>query len=194
VAKQSDYQKAINELDSTGTQGIPPEDQTLKFAQFYQGRATENGVQIQSEIQRAGRTNEYFMEQQATIDVVAGEKNLVGFLYSLGSSSSLMRVREMSLHAVEPNRYQLRAQLTIVASYQKKALPAKPAAPKPAAPKAAAAKPAAGAKPADNASAARGASGTASPTATKLDNAKPAGPAAKPNSNTQTNKPGPLKH
>ena len=189
VAKQSDYQKAINELDSTGMQGIPPEDQTLKFAQFYQGRATENGVQIQSEIQRAGRTNEYFMEQQATIDVVAGEKNLVGFLYSLGSSSSLMRVREMSLHAVEPNRYQLRAQLTIVASYQKKALPAKPAAPK-----AAAAKPAAGAKPVDNASVARGASGTASPTATKLDNAKPPGPAAKPNANTQTNKPGPLKH
>jgi hypothetical protein len=136
LARQAEYEKAIKNFEGgSGSLDIPLEDQILSFATFYQGRALENGVQIQSDSPRPPRTNEFFMEQQTTLDIVGGEKNLVGFLYSLGSSSSIMRVREMSLHAIEPNRYQLRASITIVASYQKKApskaAPAKPAGPRP---------------------------------------------------------------
>lgn len=139
LAKQGDYEREIKKFEGGDAgAGVPPEDQILSFATFYQGRALENGVQIQSESSRPPRTNEFFMEHQVTLDVVGDEKAMVGFLYSLGSSSSIMRVREMTLHAIEPNRYQLRASITIVASYQKKAptkaaasTPAKPAAPHP---------------------------------------------------------------
>ncbi len=135
LARQGDYEREIKKFEGgAGGTAVPAEDQILNFATFYQGRALENGVQIQSDSPRPPRTNEFFMEQQTTLDVVGDEKSMVGFLYSLGSSSSIMRVREMSLHAIEPNRYQLRASITIVASYQKKA-PTKAAPPKPPAPR-----------------------------------------------------------
>jgi Tfp pilus assembly protein PilO len=125
IARVDEYQRAINKF---GDNDVPADDQLVNFVTFYQSRALENGIQIQSDSPRPVRTNEFFMEQGTTLDVVGGENNLVGFLYSLGSSASMMRVREMSLHAIEPNRYQLRASVTLVASYRKTS--AKSAAPR----------------------------------------------------------------
>ena len=74
--------------------------------------------------------------------VNTGERELVDFLYQLGTRNSLIRVRNMSLQP-DGTRMRLRGQLALVASYQKKAPvrsvsstagASKPATNKPAAP------------------------------------------------------------
>ncbi len=130
IAKEPSYRKELAKFETDDSQ-VASADQILNFSTFYQGRAVENGVQIQSDSPRPPRTNDFSVDLQTTLEVVGSEKGVVGFLYSLGSSASQMRVREMSLHAVEPNRYQLHASLTIVASYSYQKKPgaaAKPAA------------------------------------------------------------------
>jgi len=187
IAKEATYQKALATYESSGTK-IPEADQVLNFQTFYQGRAVENGIQIQSDAIRPPRTNDFSVDQQTTLEVVGGEKNLVGFLYSLGSSASQMRVREMSLHAVEPNRYQLHASLTIVASYSYQKKPA--GAAKPAA-KPVVTQPAPAAPPANYYK-----STTVYPLGSSNQPATPAAPAARGRTNaiSSTNKPAMQKH
>jgi hypothetical protein len=134
VAKRAEYDRQIKMLESDGPP-VQAEDQALHFETFYNDRAAESGMSIQTRSPLTSRTNDsFFVEKQATIQVLTTEKGLVEFLYVLGSSNSLMRVQNMSLRPVEPNRYQLSASLTIVASYKKNTPTPPPAvAPKPAA-------------------------------------------------------------
>ena len=138
LSKKSSYEAKIKEFYAAG-QEVPAPEMAGQFQKFFLDRAADNGVAIENTSKITSSTTEFFMEQRATIQVVTLESNLVNFLYSLGSSSSLMRVKTMSLHVPEP-RYQLRASLTIVASYQKAktpapathaAAPAAPSVPKP---------------------------------------------------------------
>ena len=194
LAKQSDFERGIKKFEGgDGGTAVPEQDQILSFATFYQGRALENGVQIQSESTRPPHTNEFFMDHQVTLDVVGDEKGMVGFLYSLGSSSSIMRVREMSLHAIEPNRYQLRASITIVASYQRK--PNAKGAPATAA-TTAATRPAPTMPTRPPASAPEPTTTTHWSAPINRSNQPPPAPPGSPrgNPNSSTNKPGPLKH
>jgi hypothetical protein len=71
-------------------------------------------------------TNQFFLERAQAISVVGGEPQLVNFLYGLGAGNSLIRVRALTLRP-DPPRYQLNANMTVVASFQKKAT-ASPAA------------------------------------------------------------------
>ncbi len=116
LAHQAEYKRKIALLDAEN-QNIPEEGQAVHFENFFRDKAVENGVQIQSTSRASTRTDAFTMEQQMTIQVLADEKSLVGFLYSLGSSGSLMRVKAMSLRPLDGNRYQLHADLTIAESY-----------------------------------------------------------------------------
>ena len=119
INRMASYQKILNNFDPADT-GVLPEDQAYNFEAFFRDRARDCGVQIQSVNPRKPETNDFFVKRQTAIEVVSKEVNLLHFLFSLGSSSSQMRVRSMSLHPVEPNRYQLRATITIVADYLRK--------------------------------------------------------------------------
>jgi hypothetical protein len=66
-------------------------------------------------------TNQFFIEKSQNFSVQGGEKQLVDFLYNLGSGESLIRVRDLGIRP-EPAHHELVGTVKLVASYQKKAL------------------------------------------------------------------------
>ncbi len=118
LAHKGEYERKIRGIDPEN-QNIAQDDQAVHFEQVFRDKAVENGVQIQSTSRPLTRTDDFTMEQHETIQVLTGERNLVDYLYSLGSSGSSVRVESMSLRPLDLNRYQLHADLTIVESYFK---------------------------------------------------------------------------
>ncbi len=122
LARVPQYQSSINRLKSDAAD-VPAEDQAFQFVSTYQQKANEAGVLIVNGGRSVLHTNnEFFVEQEVGIGVQAMEKPLVDFLYSLGSGNSLMRVKTLSLRP-DQSHQQLSANLTIVASYQKRTAP-----------------------------------------------------------------------
>jgi len=65
------------------------------------------------------KTNDvFFIEQWQNINVLATEEQLVDFLYKLGSSASMIRVRDLELQPDQPRQH-LVANIKLAASYQK---------------------------------------------------------------------------
>ena len=131
VAHQREYQSGINYLLQTGDP-VPKEDQAQQLDFFYRSRANENNVQIISNNRMRSSSDDFFTEQEVLLNTLSTESNLVSFLYSLGSSNSMVRVRAMSLRPDTPHHL-LSANITIVASYVKNQTnaPARTAAPAP---------------------------------------------------------------
>jgi hypothetical protein len=139
LRRKPEYERRIRNFDA---EVVPPEDQVIHFQNYIRDRATENGVSIQNESALRKIPTEFFLEQQETVQAVCSEPSLVNFLFSLGSSNSLMRVRNLILHPADLNRYQLHADVIIVASYQKNTPTPPPRVDAPARTEAPAAKPA----------------------------------------------------
>jgi hypothetical protein len=135
------YKRIIAELTGgPDSQGVPPEDSDSQFSRVIQMHQAESGVNVTSTSRINTSTNSpFFLELSENIGVQSTEQQLVNFLYDLGAGTSLIRVRDLSLHT-DPQRQQLIANVKLVASYQK-------APPK---------RPAPGASPASPAAAARG--------------------------------------
>ncbi len=134
-----DLQKRLAELEGQG-QSILPTEQSLDLIRTIQNQAAQSGVNItaQSEVSTTatGKTNAFFEEKSRMITVVTGEKELVNFLVSLGSTNSMIRVRTMTLKP-DQSGTRLQGNITLVASYQRPKpkrpeLPAKAAAAVPA--------------------------------------------------------------
>ena len=143
--KTNDIAKEVEKMQRAGA-NVPPEDQAVSFLRTIQTQAAQSGVAVGGNGRLITRTNQFFMEQIQTITVGAGEKQLVDFLYNLGSGDSLVRVRDLSIRP-DPQRQQLQANITLIASYQKNVKASAPAA-KPAPAAAAPPKPAPPAVPA----------------------------------------------
>jgi type II secretory pathway component PulM len=107
----------VDKMQRAGA-NVPPEDQAVQFLRTIQTQAAQNGVGVTGNGRLITRTNQFFMEQIQTITVQSGEKQLVDFLYNLGSGDSLVRVRDLSVRP-DQNRQQLAASITLIASYQK---------------------------------------------------------------------------
>jgi hypothetical protein len=131
IAQIPVYEKSIKELEGEGA-AVPQEDQSVNFLTAIQNQAAQSGVSILANNRQPERTNQFFIERAQALTTQSGEPPLVDFLYSLGSGSSLIRVRALSIRPDAP-RTALSATITLIASYQKKA-PARtaPAAAKPA--------------------------------------------------------------
>ena len=176
-------EKQVKVFTSAG-QTVAPEDQAIDLMRTIQSQAAASGLAIQNFSPSAMRTNDaFFLEQVQNITVTAPESNLVDFLYHLGASSAMVRVRDLALQP-DQARQKLTANIKLVASYQKVAKPA--AAPgKPGAAPAKSATP-----PTTPAAAAKPAASTAPVTSAKPTNA-PAAPAIRPNlpPATLTNRP-----
>jgi len=129
------YQKKVKELEGEGA-SVPQEDQSVNFLTAIQNQAAQSSVQIIANNRQPERTNQFFIERAQALTTQSGEPQLVDFLYSLGSGTSLIRVRALSIRPDAP-RQALSATITLIASYQKKAPvrtapPAKPATATPA--------------------------------------------------------------
>jgi hypothetical protein len=127
LSRKSYYETAIKRLQPQDANSDLSGD-PIQIEYFYHARASENNVSIQANTRPTSHSSDpFFQEEEFGLSLLAKEGNLVNFLYSLGSSNSMVRVRAMSLRPDQP-RHQLDANITIVASYLKK-----PQAPAPAA-------------------------------------------------------------
>lgn len=122
----------VKQRDKLMGQGqvVPEENQTLDFSRLVMNQLTMFGIVPQNTSYRreSGPTNSFFLEQSATMSLDTTEKQLVDFLYSVGAgSNSLIRVKALSIQP-EPQHTRLNTRLTLVASYEKKAIVAAPAA------------------------------------------------------------------
>jgi type II secretory pathway component PulM len=121
IAQISYYSNEVRRLEGEGL-SVPPEEQSVQFQMAIQTQAAQSLVNIVSSAKQTTRTNQFFLELSQVISVQSGESQLVDFLYNLGAGSSLVRVRDLTIGPDAP-RQQLRANVKLVASYQKKAAP-----------------------------------------------------------------------
>jgi hypothetical protein len=133
IGMKDSYQRQVNELQKDGML-VEPEEQAIHLARKLQELATDSGVLVQSLGRPVVRTNDpFFLEQEVGLNAQCREEQMVNFLYSLGSGNSMMRVRGVNLRP-DQSRMQLSANMTIVASYQRKQPGRVPGAPAPTAP------------------------------------------------------------
>ncbi len=133
IAETPKLQKQIAALEGENS-AVPQEDQAINFLTAIQNQAGQSGVRIQVNNKSPERTNQFFLERAQTLTTVSGEAELVDFLYTLGTGSSLIRVRALSIGR-DPSQQQLKANITLIASFQKKPSVRSKPAPAPAAPK-----------------------------------------------------------
>ena len=144
IEKTDVYHQQISTLEGLGSEVIKIEQQ-VDMRNFINRLTTANGVEITSATSADPKTGDFFIEQSMNIRFSSKERELVNFLWKLGSSDSMVRVSQMRVQP-DKNRYKLSGTMTLTASYQKdvkatkpKPAPAKPKAetkPAPAKPKA----------------------------------------------------------
>jgi hypothetical protein len=119
IAQTPMYLKKVRELEGEGL-AVPPEDQALQFANAVNAQAGTSGVHFTGNTGRIITvTNQFFIEKSQNFQVQGGEKQMVDFLYNLGSGASLIRVRDLNIRP-EPAHHELVGGVKLVASYQKK--------------------------------------------------------------------------
>jgi type II secretory pathway component PulM len=119
IGKTNEYAAGLRKFEGENSD-VPAEEQSMQFANAVNIQAGQSGVHISSAAHINTQTNQFFLEKTQSLGVQAGEQQLVDFLYNLGSGNSQVRVRDLSVRP-DPPRQQLAAQITLVASYQKKA-------------------------------------------------------------------------
>jgi Tfp pilus assembly protein PilO len=118
LAQTNVYAAGLRDFERENSD-VPPEEQSLQFANTINAQAGQSGVHIGSGSHIITQTNQFFLEKSQSVSVQANEQQLVDFLYNLGSGNSQIRVRDLSVRPDAP-RQQLMAQVKLVASYQKK--------------------------------------------------------------------------
>jgi len=135
VARIPDYEARLAKLQAQGS-AVLPADQANQMVRTIQNQALQNNVFINTIRPRsasATSTNLYFDEQTVDLSLTTGDKELVEFLLGLGAGDSMIRVRDINSLRPDTAQMKLSGDLTLVASYQKKAKPAPaPVPPKPA--------------------------------------------------------------
>ncbi len=111
------YEEWVKGFENQG-EFVPVSDQAINFLRTIQSQASSSGVGINRMGNPITHTNEFFVEQTQTIDVTGNDKQLVDFLYKLGSSASMIRVLDLEMQP-DSTRMRLNANVQLVASYQK---------------------------------------------------------------------------
>lgn len=137
VSRKAAYDKLLKELEGAGGH-VLPEEQANRVQQGITAAAATNGVnlgrvspQIASLRMSSSKDTNFFDEQIVIVDLTSKEEGFVNFLYALGSSDSMIRVRDMSRLRLDNSGQNLSASVTFVASFQKKPKASPPAAPGP---------------------------------------------------------------
>jgi type II secretory pathway component PulM len=149
IGRKAAYERQLKEVEKAGAGGVLEEEQANRVQSTIYTQAATRGVTVTrlTPSRTLGQTNLFFDEVAMTVEVVAGEGELVNFLHALGSGDSMIRVRDLARLRLDPTQTKLQSTLTLVASFQKKAKavapPSKPSASAVVQPKGPAAAPAA---------------------------------------------------
>lgn len=122
IVKLKDYETKLKKLEGEGT-AVQPEDQAAQLLKTIQTQGIMSGVQITQArpvIANSTKTNEFFEEKHYAITMIAGDKELLGFLVALGRGDSIIRVKDMNLKP-DVTGIKLQVSMTLVASYQRAA-------------------------------------------------------------------------
>jgi hypothetical protein len=119
IAQTPAYEKQVKDLQGQG-EFVTPEDQAINMMRTIQSQAAQSGVGIVNYSRSILHTNQFFMEQVQNVTVIADDKQLVDFLYKLGSGASMTRVIDLEMQP-DAARQHLNANIRLVASYQKNA-------------------------------------------------------------------------
>jgi Tfp pilus assembly protein PilO len=120
VAQTSTYEAQVKSLESSGDV-VPLEDMAVNMLRTIQSQSAQSGVGIVNTSRQITHTNDaFFVEQVQNINVIGDDKQLVDFLYKLGSGASMIRVRDLELQP-DAAKQHLNANIRLVASYQKNA-------------------------------------------------------------------------
>jgi Tfp pilus assembly protein PilO len=118
VAQIPELQKQLKVFESEGDI-VAPEDQAVNLMSTIQAQSAQSGVGLLNASKTTSNTNDvFFVKQIQNINVLATEEQLVNFLYRLGSSSSMIRVRDLTMQPDAPHQ-RLAADIRLEASYQK---------------------------------------------------------------------------
>jgi Tfp pilus assembly protein PilO len=115
IAEMPKYEAQVKGFESQG-EFVALEDQSINFLRTIQSQALASGVGMTRSMTRTN--DEFFVEQIQNINVIATDEQLVDFLYKLGSSASMIRVRDLELQPDQAQQH-LNANIGLVASYQK---------------------------------------------------------------------------
>jgi type II secretory pathway component PulM len=119
IAQMPGYEAQVKNLQSQG-EFVTPEDQAINMMRTIQSQAAQSGVGIVNYSRSIVHTNQFFMEQVQNITAIADDKQLVDFLYKLGSGASMTRVIDLEMQP-DAAKQHLNANIRLVASYQKNA-------------------------------------------------------------------------
>jgi len=117
ITDQPKYETLVKKMEGEGGT-VAPEDQAINFLRTIQAQSARSGVGIVNMSRQMTHTNEFFVELTQNLNVIADDKQLVDFLYKLGSDASMIRVRTLELQP-DPAHQHLNAQIELIASYQK---------------------------------------------------------------------------
>lgn len=149
VAQTDAYAATVKNLESDGA-FIAQEDQAVNLMRAVQSQSSQSGVGIVSTARSVTRTNDaFFIEQIQNLSVIGTDQQIVDFLYKLGSSASMIRVRDLEMQP-DNAKQRLNANIQLVASYQKNPNPPAAAQPAPVAKAALASTPKAAASSTNN--------------------------------------------
>jgi Tfp pilus assembly protein PilO len=119
VAQKSAAEQQVRQF-KTENANVATEDQSIDFLRTIQSQAGASGVGIVNmSHQTASTNNVFFVEQSQNVNVIGTDEQLVDFLYKLGESASMIRVRNLELQPDGP-RTHLNANVGLVATYLKK--------------------------------------------------------------------------
>lgn len=120
LGRTNAWNAKLKEMQSTGSDVLSEE---LQLQRMVQSQALASGMQITRYDPRTravtGKTNQFFEDQNLSVDFVSDGKALVDFLASLATGNSMIRVREMNIRP-DVSGTKLSGSLLFVASYQKK--------------------------------------------------------------------------
>ena len=119
IAQSTQYAALVKKMEGAGGT-VAPEDQAINFIRTIDSQSARSGVGIINTSRQMTRTNEFFVEVTESINVTAGDQQLVDFLYKLGSDASMIRVHDLELQP-DPAHQRLNANIRLIASYQKAA-------------------------------------------------------------------------
>ncbi len=137
LGKKATYERQLKDLQRTGAGGVLEEEQANRVQSSIYTEAATRGVSVVrlTPNRALSQTNAFFDEVSMTVEVIAGEGELVDFLHSLGAGDSMIRVRELNRLRLDSSQTRLQATMTLVASFQKKPkAPQAPPAKRPAQP------------------------------------------------------------
>jgi type II secretory pathway component PulM len=132
IAQTQFYRTNITRLEGEGA-SVPIDDQGVSFLQTILNQSVASGVIVQANNRQPERTNQFFTVRAQSLTTLSEESQLVDFLYTLGTGSSQIRVRALSIRP-DASRTKLNSTITLEASFQKK--PAKAVTPPTPAPSA----------------------------------------------------------